>query len=237
MSNIKISEQELVQLHGAQLLANKDGLLRKAKLHADISIRYASQFVTKPQSDGKTVTDLKSAEEFLKEVLKDTPEYFELEGFKSSVKVIEEYHTYAQQFKQADNSKEIEELRKENNELKDSLNSAKEEIYRLRENYVIVVDDNVRLRENIEEIQKDLDETFHKLEGFIEHNEQLKQQLSELQQRNGELEAFIKEIDKSLYLGEDLQDKDILDFYIGVVTTIKEEISTRFKSEQLTEKG
>jgi len=51
------------------------------------------------------------------------------------------------------------------------LANMKNELERINENYKIVVDDNVLLRNQLEETQKDLDETFHKLEGCIKHIE------------------------------------------------------------------
>ena len=43
------------------------------------------------------------------------------------------------------------------------------------------------------------------------------------EQERKELVDFIKQVDKSLYVGEDLNDKEILQWYIEVCKTIKEE--------------
>jgi hypothetical protein len=45
------------------------------------------------------------------------------------------------------------------------------------------------------------------------------------QQEIDRLKGLVKEIDKALYIGGDLEDKDVLDFYIQVAKTIKETIA------------
>jgi hypothetical protein len=49
--------------------------------------------------------------------------------------------------------------------------------------------------------------------------------LSLAQQEIERLKGLVKEIDKALYIGGDLEDKDVLDFYIQVAKTIKETIA------------
>lgn len=50
------------------------------------------------------------------------------------------------------------------------------------------------------------------------------------QQEIERLKGLVDEIDKALYIGEDLEDKDVLDFYIQVAKTIKETIA-EFKQQ------
>src|SRR5688572_6283970 len=76
-----------------------------------------------------------------------------------------------------------------------------------------------------------LEEKERRIKELKETNEYLKsdnlkvyKENEQLQQQVKELEGLLLDIDKSLYLGEDLKDKEILDWYIEVTKTIKESI-------------
>jgi len=51
-----------------------------------------------------------------------------------------------------------------------------------------------------------------------------KSELDKERERAGKLVELLKEVDKSLYIGDDLNDIDILHWYINVITVIKDEI-------------
>ena len=50
--------------------------------------------------------------------------------------------------------------------------------------------------------------------------------VSQLKEDNEKLREALRQIDNSLYLGPDLNDKEVLEFYIGVVGEIKKEIES-----------
>ena len=52
------------------------------------------------------------------------------------------------------------------------------------------------------------------------------------EQERKELRETLGEIEKSLYIGDDLNDKEILHFYVEVVKTIKKEIHKALNNNQ-----
>jgi len=62
------------------------------------------------------------------------------------------------------------------------------------------------------------------LQVWNECGQEYQQQLSAERERAGKLVELLKEVDKSLYIGDDLNDIDILHWYINVITVIKDEI-------------
>jgi hypothetical protein len=66
----------------------------------------------------------------------------------------------------------------------------------------------------------DLAESLVKVTG---EKNKLKKQLEEKEEAIRELVEFIDGVDKSLYIGEDLKDGKIMDWYIQVCSTIKED--------------
>lgn len=65
---------------------------------------------------------------------------------------------------------------------------------RYEENYTTVVNDNVLLRTELDEVNKDLDETFHKLENCIDYNKKLQSELSAAKERVKELEKNARQL-------------------------------------------
>jgi len=58
------------------------------------------------------------------------------------------------------------------------------------------------------------------------------QVLNQYSLKTKELREALEEIEKSLYIGDDLNDKEILHFYVEVVKTIKKEIHKALNNNQ-----
>lgn len=81
---------------------------------------------------------------------------------------------------------------KQTKALTDEIEGLKQDLFNIKMESSHEIADLVKTNQ---ETQKELDETFHKLEGYIEHNKQLQSRISELEKANicpncdGEIEA------------------------------------------------